>query len=145
MRVMIFGTFDGIHEGHRYLFSKAHELAKGGRVMACIAQDSIVMMLKGHAPIRTMKQRVAGVRHHVRHVYRGDARLGPWSKIRIYKPDAILIGYDQMRMKSQLEKDLPVMFPSLEIKLVVCGSYEPELYKSSIINQHVNKEVNHTA
>jgi FAD synthetase len=47
-RVIAFGVFDGLHEGHRHFLREARKL--GGRLTVAVAHDEAVVMLKGRRP-----------------------------------------------------------------------------------------------
>ena len=48
IKVLVFGTFDGLHEGHKNLLTQAREF--GDYVIAVIARDSTVLQNKGKTP-----------------------------------------------------------------------------------------------
>jgi len=54
--VMVFGTFDGVHDGHRHFFSEA--AARGHRVIAVVTRDEHVLELKGKLPLHTLEDRM---------------------------------------------------------------------------------------
>jgi cytidyltransferase-like protein len=43
--VMVFGTFDGIHDGHRYFLNEAKKF--GDKLVVAVAKDTTVKTLKG--------------------------------------------------------------------------------------------------
>ena len=44
-KVMTFGTFDGVHQGHENLLTQAKKL--GNELIVVVAQDATVLKLKG--------------------------------------------------------------------------------------------------
>ena len=45
--VLVFGTFDGLHEGHQFFLKKARAL--GDRLVVVVARDVSVIALKGRS------------------------------------------------------------------------------------------------
>ena len=48
MKVMVFGTFDGLHPGHLSYFKQARKY--GDYLIAIVALDENVLQFKGHRP-----------------------------------------------------------------------------------------------
>lgn len=129
---MIFGVFDGIHEGHKALFSEARRC--GDHVIAVVAEDHIVKQIKGCNPKWDIDERITGLKmvRDIDEVIRGDSHLSSWGVVDRYHPEIILLGYDQVIMKEDLEKHLNKL--SSEIIIKVASSFEPNKYHNSIIN-----------
>ncbi|MDD5623454.1 MAG: adenylyltransferase/cytidyltransferase family protein [Candidatus Peribacteraceae bacterium] len=122
MRVLVFGTFDRLHPGHRFVLAEA---AKQGDLFVVIARDTTVKRLKGRLPLQSEGERAHAIAEVVpgAHVVLGhpDDFLSPVREIR---PDLILLGYDQ-RLPPGIElTDLPCPAERL-------GAYQPEHFKSS--------------
>ena len=130
-KVMIFGTFDGIHEGHRSLFKQAR--AYGEHLMVVVARDATVMVVKGQMPRNDERRRVADVAREECVV---DAALGnaddKHEVIRIHRPDVICLGYDQNNFIDTLEKTLQDVGLH-DTKIIRLKAYKPKVYKSSKI------------
>ncbi len=94
-RVMVFGIFDGIHEGHRFLFSQASRLAQ--ELVAVVGRDEFVRTFKNKEPKNNEKSRVEMVQKEplVDRAVLGDESLSSWQVIERLKPDVICLGYDQ--------------------------------------------------
>jgi len=131
-RVMVFGVFDGVHEGHRAFLREAK--TQGEYLIVVVAQDAVVEMLKGHRPKWNILDRVEHLRKEdgVDEVVAGDGDLGEWFVLETYKPDVIALGYDQDALKSELEKYLETKDWQPELK--VMQSFEPNKYKSGLLN-----------
>lgn len=129
---MVFGTFDGLHQGHEYLLSQAKKL--GDRLVVCLARDTIVEELKGHRPKRPEIERREALAEdrNVDQVVYGDRRLGSYNLVEEITPDIIALGYDQANLKADLAGWISAHGKS--IQLVDIASHHPELYKSSIVN-----------
>lgn len=123
-RVLVFGTFDLLHPGHRFLLAEA---AKRGELFAVVARDATVERLKGRAPVDDERTRMANVRGAVANatVMLGDPSdfLAP---VRAVAPDLILLGYDQQLPPGITEDALRCAMERLP-------AFEPETYKSSIL------------
>lgn len=129
-KVMVFGTFDGIHEGHRAFFRQAR--AHGDHLVVAVAQDTIVEQLKHHAPRKNMEERIdALIAEDVADaVIPGDAELGEYGTVKRHRPGVIALGYDQAALKRDLEEHLADF--DWDIEIVVLAPHEPEKHHSSI-------------
>jgi len=129
--VLVSGTFDGLHEGHKNYFEQARQ--HGQRLIAIIARDKIVEQIKGRPPKYSEKERVAFVKQcdEIDRVY-----LGVLDNIFDFtaslKPDVIALGYDQTAYTKNLEKEMKKR--GLTVKVVRLLPHEPEKYKSSLLN-----------
>ena len=130
-KVMVFGTFDGIHEGHRAMLKEAKSL--GDYLIVAVAQDHIVEHLKGRLPKMNFVERFEHLEKEdgVDKVVIGDAHAGVWGVVEKYKPDILALGYDQVRLKEHIEKRLNQFSVRPEVKIM--QSFEPEKYHSSIL------------
>lgn len=131
-KVMIFGTFDGIHEGHRDLFRQATE--HGDHVMAVVARDETVLSVKGKRPQCDECDRIAALLHvdeidDVIYGYVGGDKL---QVVRDHTPDIILLGYDQEAFVDELYSLLDQ--DNVNFVIVRGRAYYPEKYKSSLLN-----------
>ncbi len=119
---MVFGTFDGLHEGHRAFLKEAG--AHGDYLIAVIPADVIVEHLKGHLPKLNLAERFENLKKEdkVDEVVVGDEKLGTWEVVKKHKPDIIAIGYDQYTLRKDLESHLDDLGFTPEIK--VMHSYE---------------------
>lgn len=129
---MVFGVFDGIHEGHRQFLKEAG--THGDYLIAVIAQDHIVKQLKGHLPKIELRGRFEALKKEdgVSKVVIGDAEIGGWEVVKKYRPEIIALGYDQHLLKKNLEERLKEFDWRPEIK--VMSAYEPNKYHSSILS-----------
>ncbi len=117
-KVMVFGTFDGLHEGHRAFLEEAR--AEGDYLIAVVAQDHIVERLKGHLPKLNLASRFEALNKEdgVDEVVAGDTHLGVWEVVKNYKPDVIAVGYDQNALKEDLKNHLDELGYKPEIKVM---------------------------
>jgi len=100
---MVFGTFDGLHEGHRYFLSEARKL--GDYLVVVVAHDRAVRELKNREPKQKMEERVAALTNAALadEVVIGDEVQGSWEVLTIHQPDVVAIGHDQHTLKKILE------------------------------------------
>jgi len=47
-KVLVFGTFDGLHEGHKNFFKQAREF--GDFLVVVVGRDSTIVKTKGRPP-----------------------------------------------------------------------------------------------
>lgn len=123
MRILLFGTFDRLHPGHRFLLGQA--LARG-EVFVVVARDGNVLRLKGHVPEQSEEERKRLLEEAFPsiHCILGDTEdfLIP---VRSMKPDIILLGYDQKLPPGVTADLLPCPIERL-------SAYKPEKFKSSL-------------
>lgn len=127
---MIFGVFDGIHEGHRKFLAQARKL--GDYLVVVVTQDHIAKHLKGEFPSFNLAERFLHLKKedNVDEVIVGDGELRTWKILERYHPDVIALGYDQTFLKEELEAYFTnhAWHPFIR----VLGAYEPETNHSSI-------------
>lgn len=119
--VLVFGTFDGLHDGHRFFLKQARRL--GHHLIASVAQNEIVLAIKKHAPTYTLEERLRGLEASglVDQAFAGDTELGNWSAIKTHKPDIVALGYDQTELEKELrafikKEDLPLAIVKIEAR-----------------------------
>ena len=131
-KVMVFGVFDGVHDGHRALFKEARHY--GNYLIIAVAQDYVVEYLKGRLPKLGFGERVDELRKEklVDKVVMGDTELGSYEVVLKHRPEIIAIGYDQEAFRKNLEENLKKFDWKPEIKII--PPYEPKKYHSSLLN-----------
>lgn len=124
---MVFGTFDGLHQGHLNFFKQAKKF--GDKLIIVVARDKNVKKIKGKFPGFTENERLMRVQEAK---VADKAILGqikdPYAVIREEKPEVICLGYDQSSFTAGLKKEFS------DIKVVKLESYKPDIYKSSKLN-----------
>ena len=142
LKVLIAGTFDHLHAGHRSFFEQAHKL---GLVTAIVARDVSVKRIKGGAAIESERTRLAKIAHSP-HITR--ARLGHLKDflqpILEEQPDIIALGYDQTTFPiGELKKKLSQH--NLHPQIIRLKSFQPQKFKSSLLrNQSPHDGVHRT-
>lgn len=131
-KVLVFGTFDGLHPGHDYFLRAARAL--GDRLVVVVARDATVEFWKKRKPHLNEAQRHAELLRHasVSETVLGDEEMGTYEALKHHLPTCIVLGYDQHSLKVDLEArmekgEVPIA------ELVVIEAYEPHLYKSSLL------------
>ena len=131
-KVLVFGTFDGLHPGHIDFLEQAKK--QGDYLIAVVARDSTVLEVKRRLPKRNETERLENLKKSglVNEAGLGS-ESGRYRVIDQIKPDVIALGYDQ----EAFTKDLPAALKKagLTAKIVRLKSYQPELYHSAILNK----------
>lgn len=133
--VTIFGTFDGIHDGHLAFIREAKN--SGDRLVAIIARDQVVEKLKGQKPKNNEATRIKSIIEvpEVDIAYLGDPNEGTYNILKEVKPDLIYLGYDQQALFDSINKAIKKkVIPKIEIKFG--EAYKPEKFKSSLLNKN---------
>lgn len=140
IRIMVFGTFDIIHPGHRHFFQQARMLAASGKkatqpfLIVSLARDKNVQRIKGKMPSSNEKKRLARVKaleevdkavlgaigNHIPHIVKE-------------KPEIIALGYDQAAYVGGLRTALSKA--GLKVKIVRMKPHLPNKYKTSILTK----------
>jgi len=124
-KVMIFGTFDHLHNGHRFLVGQARER---GDVVVVVATDPNVKRIKNRPPLQPCLKRIAALQSEF-----PDLKVIPGSPgdflapIQTEHPDLLLFGYDQRLPPGVTFEDLKCPWERAE-------ALQPEIYKSSILS-----------
>ena len=144
--VLVFGTFDHLHPGHRFLLSEASKRVcppgpasadlstssrrKRGGLHVVVARDSNVERIKGRKPDQQEGERLDAISALFPDAI---AVLGDpvdfLAPIHAIKPDLILLGYDQKLPPGVKREDIPCSTERLP-------AFEPEKWKSSFQRKH---------
>ena len=126
--VMVFGTFDFVHKGHKDFFKQAKRL--GNKLVISVARDINVKKIKGSQPWNSEKKRLAALKKLklADKVMLGDKK-NYIQHIKKIAPDIIALGYDQRAYTKTLRQDLRAA--ALKTKIVRMKAHHPHLYKSS--------------
>ena len=133
-KVMVFGTFDGLHEGHFNFFKQAKNLRKDLLLVVSIARDKNVLKIKGEYPQFSEKRRMAlvkkcelvdqvvlsGIGDHLPHIVKNC-------------PDIIALGYDQKAYVQNLKKDLKN--EGILVEVVRLKPYKQKIYKNHLLKK----------
>jgi len=133
-KVVIFGVFDGIHEGHSSFIKEAKK--QGNQLVAIVARDKIVKILKGKLPILTEVERINELLkiEDIDLVLLGDPELETYNTLREVNPEIIYLGYDQENLLNNIKKVMKNgSLPKMEI--IIGQPHQPDIFHSSIINK----------
>lgn len=133
-KIMVFGTFDGLHKGHLHFFKQAKLLAKNPFLIVSIARDRNVMKLKKRFPFLKEKDRIklvekcklvdkallSGIKNHIPHIVKE-------------RPHIIALGYDQKAYVKNLKKDLKNK--GLPVQVVRLNPYKETKYKNHLLRK----------
>jgi FAD synthetase len=134
-RIMVFGTFDGLHPGHLFFFKSARKLAKKSFLIVSIARDKNVFRIKGAKPGKNERARMrlvkknkladkvvlAGAKNYLSHILKE-------------KPDIIALGYDQRAYVKNLKKDLKNK--GFSVKIVRLKPYKKHIFKNHLLKKN---------
>ncbi len=132
--VVIFGVFDGIHEGHLAFIDEAKK--EGNHLVAIVARDEIVKELKGKLPQHNEVERIKTLLEveGIDLVLLGDPKIGTYNILKEVKPDVVFLGYDQKPLYENLTQTIKNgNFPDMEV--IFGNPYKPEIFHSSILNK----------
>ena len=131
MKVLVFGAFDRLHPGHESFLRQAREL--GDHLTVALACDKIIEQLKGRGPVQNFNARKDALQTlaEVDEVVAGDNQLGQYSILQNDQYDIIALGYDQNKLKDDLERWFKTHDQNIAIKLL--KPFKPEKYKSTIL------------
>lgn len=131
-KVLVFGTFDIVHPGHRFFFREAKK--HGDHLTVVVARDSTVLDVKGRMPRfgeLARREAVASMPEV------DEAVLGSqedkYALVRDIRPDVICLGYDQAAFVCSLASKLEEY--GLAASVVRLGSFQPERFKSSLLKK----------
>lgn len=129
---MVFGTFDGLHEGHLNFFEQAKKY--GDFLIAVAGRDVNIKKIKGHFPKKRERERFTYLQK-CKLVdkpvlgYEDDV----YKIIETLKPNVICLGYDQSSFSKNLKKELKKR--KIKIEIFKMKPYKPEEMHSSILNK----------
>jgi FAD synthetase len=133
-KIMIFGTFDGLHQGHLNFFQQARNLASDPYLVTSIARDKNVKKIKGKKPYFSERKRLslikkagisdkvilAGKDNYLMHILKEN-------------PNIIALGYDQKAYVENLRKDLKNK--GIFIKIVRLKPYKKNIYHNHLLKK----------
>lgn len=136
-KVIVFGTFDIFHEGHKDFFRQAKEC--GDLLIVVIARDKNVLEAKGRLPENNelARQKKISESKLADIVVLGELD-DKYKVIEKYKPDVICLGYDQKVFLEELKEKL-IEFGLSQAQVIRLNSFHPEIYKSSKLRKKHKK------
>lgn len=128
-RVVVFGIFDGVHEGHRDFLRQAREY--GDKLIVIVGRDKISEQLKHKKPNYSENERLKFIEGEplVDRVVLGDAELSTYKMLEELNPDVVCLGYDQQELGKDLEKWMKEN--KKEIPIYHLKPHKPDTHHSS--------------
>ncbi|MEK9182584.1 MAG: adenylyltransferase/cytidyltransferase family protein [Patescibacteria group bacterium] len=131
-RIMVFGTFDGLHRGHLNFLKQAKKLTPKSFLVVSVSRDqNVIKIKKAPASLNEKKRKIlvqkcklvdrvvlSGIKDHIPHIIKE-------------KPDIIALGYDQKAYVRNLKKDLKNK--GLFVKIVRLKPFRKKIYKSHLL------------
>ena len=132
--VVIFGVFDGVHEGHREFIRGAR--AHGDQLVAIVARDSVVESRKGILPEYRETERIKILLEvpEIDLVYLGDTEEGTYKMLKEVNPSIVYLGYDQEDLQKDLKEKITEGKLS-DMEILMGEPYKPEEFHSSILKK----------
>ena len=132
MKILVFGTYDLLHEGHKFFLKRAKEY--GDYLTVIVARDKTVKIIKGFYPDNDENLRLKNIQelNIVDKAILGNEDNDKYKIIEKIKPEVIIIGYDQTAFVETLNEELISRGLACKV-LKLSDSFNPKKYKSSII------------
>lgn len=132
--VVVFGTFDLLHPGHRAMLEQAAR--HGDHLVVVVARDEVVAHYKRRLPTQNENERVKAVRlcEVVSDAVLGDSleNQGTFSVLSALRPDIVAFGYDQQQLENVLKSQ--EVFRD-RLKTVTLDPFKPDIYKTSLLRR----------
>jgi FAD synthetase len=131
VKIMIFGTFDMIHEGHEDFFKQARSLAPDAQLIVSVARDAAAQRHRGFLPQNNENVRLETLQQHslIDRAILGDEE-GFIEHIVRENPDVIALGYDQAGEYVE-GLELALRDAGLTTQILRMQPYKPETFKTS--------------
>lgn len=136
--VLLFGTFDILHPGHRDLFRQARQ--HGDRVEVILARDATVEQVKGRPPhFDEIQRKLQLEREPSIDIVHLGSLTDKYAAIREIKPDVILLGYDQDAFVDKLPPKLQEW--GMDTEIIRAKPFHPEKHKSSLLRARLTRDI----
>ena len=114
-RVLVFGTFDGLHRGHHFFLRQAK--LRGTELVVAVARDAHVKELKNKIPEHREQARLSAIAAltFVDRAVLSDEQLGSFEIIETIKPDLVVLGHDQLTLEESLRTWMTSQYAYLPI------------------------------
>ncbi len=100
---MVFGTFDGIHEGHRDFLRQAKQ--QGDHLIVVVSRDSTIAKVYGRTPKRDEIARLSDLlaENIAQDIVMGHEREN-YRVLKEHQPDIVVLGFTQKKFVDSLHK-----------------------------------------
>jgi FAD synthetase len=132
-KILIFGVFDGVHDGHLSFINEAKK--QGNQLVAVVARDSMVEKMKGKLPKYNEVERINNLLEipEIDLVFLGDAEIGTYNILKEVAPDIVFLGYDQDKLFDDLNLKIKKGYLN-NIKILQGSPHKADTHHSSILN-----------
>lgn len=138
-KVMVFGAFDILHQGHEYFLKKSKE--KGEYLIVIVGRDLTIKKVKGNLPYKKEKDRLKNI---LNLKFVDKAELGNkddiFKPIKKHNPNIICLGYDQKHFIDIMKEKINEL--KIKPKIYRIKPFKKETYKSSIIKKKIYNKNN---
>ena len=133
-KVLAFGAFDPLHEGHKDFFRQAKEL--GDHLTVIVARDSSVRAIKGYEPSQSEETRLAKIMavKDVDDVRFGNKTAHHYEIFDELDFDVVALGYDQQPADDIVRHELNARSKN-QVRVVRLKPFHPEKYKATYIRR----------
>ena len=132
-KIMVFGTFDIFHLGHKSFLKQARKF--GNYLIVVIARDKTVKNVKDRLPQNNECDRSQVIiKSDLADKIVFGSLTDKYTAIKKYQPEIICLGYDQNVNLKELKRKL-IEFDLRKTKLVKLDPFHPEKYKSSKLRE----------
>ncbi|HAE36735.1 MAG: FAD synthase [Candidatus Nomurabacteria bacterium GW2011_GWF2_35_66] len=133
-KILIFGVFDGVHEGHLSFINEARE--QGSQLVAIVTRDSMVEKMKGKLPKYNEVERIKNLLEipEVDRVLLGDLDMGTYNILKEVAPDIVFLGYDQNELFDDLNLKIKEGYLN-NIEILQGSPHKADTHHSSILNK----------
>lgn len=131
-KVIAFGAFDPVHEGHKHFLQSAKQL--GDHLLVVVARDASIAAHKNREAYQSEEQRLEAVAAlpFVDEAILGNKTARTYELLSELEFDVIALGYDQ-EPSEDVVKDELARIGKHGVEIVRLPPFEPETYKSSLI------------
>lgn len=132
IRVLLFGSFDPLHEGHRNLFQQARMVAN--HLTVVVARDTTIAKQKGHTAFHPEHERLAMVAADpmVDEATLGDENPNSYTSLTAIPFDVLALGYDQTPSDADAGHILNTLQLS-HVRIIRLLPHKPDVHKSSLL------------
>ena len=133
-KVLAFGAFDPLHQGHISFLQQAKSL--GDYLTVVVARDSAIRSLKGYEPYEPEEERLRKIAQleSVDKAILGNKTAHHFRMLGEEEFDVLALGYDQHPSDEEVRKALKEK-KKFNVEIVRLKPFHPEKYKSTFIRR----------
>ncbi len=132
--VLVFGTFDVIHPGHKYFLEQSAQY--GERVVAVVARDEFVNRTKRKTPVHNQNERIEHIKKSglVTDACLSDIVTGTFQVVAEIDPHIVCFGHDQIKLVESFR--IWLKENKKDIEIIMIDSYKRDQYSSTVRNKN---------